>query len=222
MNESPDANAALAAYTRETLAALGPGELLDTAAALAAQCRALRQSLVASASIYVLPDELLSRVLRTLPPVSRLRACAVSRRFRLLIDRDALCAALNPARMLVSGRALEPGDSINSPDGRFTLMYQHDANFVLYYFTLEGYQPVWALQTVHVPYDQNRAGRVTLRSEGVVAVRNAREETYWSSPRPGGSAPYRLVVRNEGDFAIIDANDAVVWAATVAARPGAQ
>ena len=226
-SELPDADAALAAHTRESLAALSPAELLDTAVALAAQCRALRSSLAAaSASIYVLPDDLLSRVLHALPLVARVRCCAVSRRFRRLVDTDALRAALDPAHALVSGRPLAAGRSVNSPDGRYTLYYQHDANLVLYLRRpVDGtlLRPLWALQTVHVPYGQNAPGQLTLRRDGVVKVRNSRGETYWASPRPAGSAaPCRLVVRDQGDFAVVDANDAVVWVSAVEARPDAQ
>jgi hypothetical protein len=219
---SPDPDAALAAHTRDSLAALSPEALLDTAAALAASCRTLRSSLAASASVYILPDELLSRALHKLPLVSKARACAVSRRFKRLLWTPALRAALDPTRMLLSERSLLPGCSIDSPDGRLTLIYQHDANFVLYWRRDGGQnlQPIWALQTVNVLYNRNTAGRVTLRRDGVLAVRNSRGETYWETPwSPAGTAPYRLVVRNEGDFVLLDADDAVVWAAAVAVRP---
>lgn len=220
---SPDPDAALAAHTRESLAALSPEALLDTAAALAAACRSLRSSLAASASVYILPDELLSRALHKLPLVSKARACAVSRRFKRLLWTPALRAALDPTRMLLSDRSLLPGCSIDSPDGRMALVYQTDANFVLYWRRGDNdLQPTWALQTVSVLYDRNTAGRVTLRRDGVLAVRNARGETYWETPwNPAGTAPYRLVVQNEGDIVILDADDAVVWAAAVAVRPTA-
>jgi hypothetical protein len=221
---SPDPDATLAAHTRESLAALSPEALLETALALAASCHALRSSLAASASFDVLPDELLSRALHKLPLVSKARACAVSRRFKRLLWTPALRAALDPTRMLLSERALLPGCSIDSPDGRMTLIYQNDANFVLYWRREnENLQPTWALQEVNVNYGRNTPGRVTLRRDGVLAVRNARGETYWETPwSPAGTAPYRLVVRNEGDFVILDADDAVVWAAAVAVRPTAE
>ena len=121
---SPDAGAALAAHTRESLAALDHAALLDAATALASHCRSLRSSLAASASIYMLPDELLSRALHALPLVSRVRASAVSRRFRRMLSTEALRAAVDPAHVLLSSRSLTPGQGISSPNERLVLTYQ--------------------------------------------------------------------------------------------------
>jgi len=127
--------------------------------------------------------------------------------------------------VLLSGRSLGAGSSLVSPDGHFRLIYQRDANLVLYYYRIadeaehdEHPVPVWALQTVHVPYNHYHPGDLHLSTTGVVCVRDAYGRRYWETPAhaPG---PYRLVVRNEGDFVVLDENDAIVWAAVTADRP---
>ena len=218
----------LCSHTRESLASLSHAELLDTAVALAARCRVLEEARVGKPYISSLPDELLTRVLLALPVVSRLRCCAVSRRFKQLLHTPALCAelraAVDPAHVLLSGRTLGCGQDKTSPDGRFVLVYQTDANFVLYYDRSAPQrlhlQPVWALQTVgcHIFYT-HRAGRLELSRAGQVCVLNDRGHCYWQAPAPHGQPPYRLVVRNQGDFAVVDANDVAVWAAVPQVRP---
>ena len=85
-------------------------------------------------SIDALPDELLSRVLHPLPLVSRMRACAVSRRFKRLLATPALRAELRPAFVLFGGgRSLRARSGISTADGRFLLLYHDDANLVLYF-----------------------------------------------------------------------------------------
>lgn len=217
----------LCSHTRESLASLSHAELLDTAVALAARCRVLEEARVGKPYISSLPDELLTRVLLALPVVSRLRCCAVSRRFKQLLHTPALCAelraAVDPAHVLLSGRTLPMNGRLSSPDGRLVLIYQSDANLVLYTRNAQGppdsLLPIWAMQTVRVAYYNHLAGVLTLRHDGVVEVRGRYGTTYWASPHLTACvAPYRLVVRNEGDFAVVDANDAVVWAATVEVR----
>lgn len=181
-------------------------------------------SLAAAASLEALPDELLTRTLRMLPLVSRLRASAVSRRFKRLLYTPELRAAFDPAHVLPNRRSLARRHSLRSPDGRFLLVYQHDANLV-FHFCREGQLPlpIWAMQTVDAAYWLHAAGQLTMRNDGVAAL-NARywhqRPTYWESARPAHHAPpYRLAMRNEGDFAVIDADDAVVWAAVPAPLP---
>ena len=217
----------LASHTRESLASLAHDTLLDVAVALATRCRELEVTRVGKPYIYTLPDELLlSRILLALPVISRFRCCAVSRRFKTLLFtpalREELHAAVDPMHVLLSGRSLTPDLRLRSPDRRFFLVYQGDANLVLYYdFDASGihFVPVWALQTVGCPYARYRAHCLELSRDGVVAVVNYFNQRYWQSPAPNGQPPYRLVVRNQGDFAVLDCNDAVVWAAVPPARP---
>ena len=183
-----------------------------------------------SPSLDALPDELLSRVLHPLPLVSRMRACAVSRRFKRLLATPALCAELHPAFVLLGGmRSLGVRGAIGSADGRFLLLYQEDANLVLYFCRpgrvpasrTDCIQPVWALQTVGAPYHLHRAGRLELRANGVIVARDIHDLTYWTSLTDAAAVPpCRLVVRNDGDCVVLDANDAIVWAAVPDARPG--
>jgi hypothetical protein len=178
-----------------------------------------------------LPDELLARVLCVLPLVHRLRACAVARRFRRLAHTPALRAALNASHhILPGGAALRPREWRSSPDGHFRLYYQEDANLVLYYSaTAAGPHalPVWALQSVVGLFGFHLAGAARLSADGELRTTapGGPAHTVWqagagaaargATPAP----PYRLAVRNEGDFVILDADDAVVWAALPDRRP---
>jgi hypothetical protein len=224
--QAPTAADELDSHTRKSLALLSHDKLLEAAVALATRCRALEELLAGEPYIYTLPDELLlSRILLALPLLSRLRCCAVSRRFKRLLFtpalRDELRIALDPAHVLLSGRFRATDESVWSPDCRFLLSYQGDANLVLYYYRTMAHDghPVWALQTVACPYQHYAPGRLGLSRDGVVSVLDRCGHRYWQSPKPGGTPPYRLVVRNEGDFAVLDCNDDVVWAAVVHARP---
>ncbi len=97
-----------------------------------ARAQATRSSGV---SILSLPDELLLRCLAPLPPpLRRLHAAAVCRRFKRLLYTPALRAALLRAHMLPQGASLAPGESLTSPDGRFRFTLEaRGASIALYY-----------------------------------------------------------------------------------------
>ena len=214
-------------------------------------------------SLDGLPDEMLSRLLHMLPLVSKMRACAVNRRFARLLRTPALRAALDPAFVLLGGQVLGIDCGISSPDRRFRLQYQADANVVLYFCSrdmepheaalraagvavlrstsaediprvlvpvlerfrgqllrsltdggagasqvADGAQRVWALPTnVH----GKCAKHLKMWKEGVIDVRCMHGNPYWSAVGVAAMGPCRLVVRNEGDFVMVDADDRVVW-----------
>jgi len=167
-------------------------------------------------SLDGLPDEMLSRLLHMLPLVSKMRACAVNRRFARLLRTPALRAALDPAFVLLGGQVLGIDCGISSPDRRFRLQYQADANVVLYFCSrdMEPHevadvgQRVWALPTnVH----GKCAKHLKMWREGVMDVRSMHGNPYWSAVGVAAMEPCRLVVRDKGDFVMLDADDRVVW-----------
>ncbi len=189
-------------------------------------CADARALLQVVSGVDALPDELLSLLLHALPLVRRLRACLVSRRFKRLLYTPALRAAFSRAHMLPAGSALEPGSFITSPDGRFSFVFQNDANVVLYYAGgghapgVRG-QPVWAMQTVGGIYGY-APDRLEMHADGNLAAYGLDDDhnARWQSGTGGrGAPPYRLVARDCGDVAILDADDAEVWTAVPENRP---
>ncbi len=87
---------------------------------------------------------------------------------------------------------------------------------------------VWALQTVGGQFGYT-PGRLALlagdAAGGALVAFDSRGAPRWSTAAPhphdaGGCAPpFRLVVRDVGDVAILDANDAEVWVAVPERRP---
>jgi hypothetical protein len=149
----------------------------------------------------------------------------VCHRFERLLYTPALRAALHRAHMLPQGASLAPGESLTSPDGRFRFVYQTDAKVVLYYAPsghVRGVDGtfVWTLPFVGAHYGYT-PGRLALLGgvaggRRLVAFDNKRGAEQWTLHLDFGSArfapPYRLVVRDVGDVAILDADDAEVWA----------
>ena len=165
-----------------------------------------------------------------LPLRHRLRAATTCTRLKRLLYTPALRAATRPDHQMLSGGFLRPGGALTSPDGRFRFILQHDTDLALLYYaphrnvdTARG-TPVWTMQTVRGGYGYV-AWRLSLTDDGLLAMHDLYRIPRWTSrganvPPPAGYVgPYRLVVRNEGDAAIMDAEDTVVWMAVPERRP---
>jgi hypothetical protein len=193
--------------------------------------------LSATTTIDSLPDELLLRCFAPLPLLRRLAAAAACARFARLLHTPALRSALRRAHMLPQGESLFPGRALTSPDDRFRFIYQTDANVVLYYAPARhrgghGAGPaVWALQTVggEFMYSPGRLALLAPAADltgGQLVAFDARGAARWASNETGAgdaeerfAPPFRLVVRDVGDVAILDAEDAEVWVAVPERRP---
>jgi hypothetical protein len=200
------------------------------------RAQAGRGAVVSRASIDSLSDDLLLRALAPLPLLRRLRASAACRRFKRLLYTPALRASLRRAHMLLQGASLAPGGALTSPDDRFRFTFQTDANVVLYYAPQRhrggpGAGPaVWALQTVRGWFNYP-PGRLELQRDGrLVAYEEDIEQWFgaerWASSDVGAAPvsagfapPFRLVVRDVGDAAILDADDREAWVAVPERRP---
>jgi hypothetical protein len=178
--------------------------------------------------LQALPEDLLLRALAPLPLLHRLRAAASCSRLKRLLYTPALRAATRPAHLMTHAQPLGEGNALTSPDGRFRFTFQEDANVVLYYAAhghvrgVDG-APVWALQSVGGVFGYT-PGRLALTREGRLVACEPRGAVRWASApdaaAPAGTVgPYRLVVRNEGDVAILDAEDRLVWVAVPERRP---
>jgi hypothetical protein len=181
-----------------------------------------------------LPDDLLLRCVAPLPLRHRLRAAASCARLQRLIYTPALRAATRPAHLLTHAGQVCENEALTSPDGRFRFTFQEDANVVLYYAPsghvagADG-TPIWALQSVGGQFGHYIAGRLHLTRDGRLVARDSRAQERWAS-RPEGAlagatagvgfaTPFRLVVRDVGDVAILDAEDAEVWVTVPDRRP---
>jgi hypothetical protein len=179
-------------------------------------------------SIDSLPDDLLLRALAPLPLLRRLRASAACRRFKRLLYMPALRASLHRAHTLPQGESLAPGGALTSPDGRFRLVFKREGNVVLSH-AAGGHAPgvdgaaVWALG-VHSAFAPGRLALPVRRGPPgagqLVAFDNLGHARWASWPNPARFAPpFRLVVRDEGDVAVLDADDAEVWVAPPTSGP---
>ena len=180
--------------------------------------------LLEASSLESLPDHLVELVLSRLPAVPLLRCLLVSQRFqRVVLEEPTLLAPVASFdSALPPGSSLLPGESLLSPNGRVSLIYQRDANLVLYTRGGDGRErPVWALQTVHAPFGHS-PGSATLSHGGRLSASHAghrgehEARLQWRSPPPESfhEPPFRLAVLNSGVACILDANDERVWVTT--------
>jgi hypothetical protein len=181
-------------------------------------------------SIDSLPDDLLLRALAPLPLLRRLRASTVCRRFKRLLYTPALRASLRRAHMLPQGESLAPGGApLASPNGRVHFAFQTDGNAALCCATVgapgapgaDG-TAVRALRTDAYNFAPDRLALLAVA--GALVAFDVHGRARWcSSPHnateAGFAPPLRLVVRDAGDAAILDADDAEVWVAVPERRP---
>lgn len=113
------------------------------------------------------------------------------------------------ASILVQGQAINPGQNVNSANGRYQLSYQTDGNLVIYN---AAHQPVWATMTVG-----HGVGRAVMQDDGNLVVYNGSNQPLWASGtfgNPGSS----LVVQDDGNVVIYRANHTPAWASNTTGR----
>ena len=129
-----------------------------------------------------------------------------------LIWRDGMRnvpTVLPPARPhAYGGPELERGarlwhQSLTAPSGAYTLVHQDDGNLVLYDNPAQ--RAVWATNTWWAG-----DGWAELTEEGDLVVRNLCGAPVWRSGTAGSGAQ-RLVVDDEGGFALLDDSNSAVW-----------
>ena len=107
------------------------------------------------------------------------------------------------------GEVLNPGQSIASPDGQYSLVYQGDGNLVLY----RGATPLWASGT-----DGTAPGVCIMQTDGNLVIYAPAGEPIWASDTahaPGS----RLVVQDDGNV-VIYGPDGPVWATNTSVSTG--
>ncbi len=101
------------------------------------------------------------------------------------------------------GGVLYPGDVLDSPNGGYHLVYQHDSNFVLY----DGdWSAIWASGT-----GGDDPGFVVMQHDGNLVLYDAHDIPRWHTgthDHPGA----RLVVQDDGNVVVYDEDGSPLWA----------
>jgi hypothetical protein len=100
------------------------------------------------------------------------------------------------------GEVLDPGQQINSANGRYTFVYQTDGNLVLY----DGGTPLWASAT-----DGQPVGVCIMQTDGNLVIYARAGLALWASntwQHPGS----RLVMQDDGNVVIYRPDGTPVWA----------
>lgn len=95
--------------------------------------------------------------------------------------------------ILYSGDQLEQGETIQSNDGRFTLIMQTDGNFVMYKNTI----PKWATNTCCHP----EINRITMEPGGNLVLSDTNNTVRWQSNTDNRPGAY-LILQNDGNIVI--------------------
>jgi hypothetical protein len=106
------------------------------------------------------------------------------------------------------GQSLNPGQSVYSPDGRFRLTYQTDANFVLY--RSSDNLPLWAINCWPVCNNLGAPGHAIMQTDGNLVVYDANGAPVWNSGTFGHPGAY-LQVQNDGNMVVYDTNGSPLW-----------
>ena len=96
---------------------------------------------------------------------------------------------------------LNPGQTMLSPDGRFTLGMQGDGNLVLYFAG----SALWATATF------GSGNYATFQTDGNLVVYSAANAPLWGSGTAGNWAA-RFQMQNDGNMVIMSDADVVLWA----------
>jgi hypothetical protein len=105
-----------------------------------------------------------------------------------------------PSNRLGSGQQLRSGESLESSNGRFELMYQGDGNLVL----RDIGQAIWDSQT-----NGMSAGSLQMQSGGNLVIYDSGPQAIWSSrTNHAGSS---LLLQNDGNLVIEDSSGDVIW-----------
>ena len=97
-----------------------------------------------------------------------------------------------PRYFLNSGDTMAPGDVLSSPDGQYWLNYTLTMGLLT--ITKEGVM-VWRADA-----PSTSSGQAILGSDGVLALKNSDNVTYWSSGASPGPGPARLTLTNSGEL----------------------
>jgi len=112
---------------------------------------------------------------------------------------------------LVAGYCLPTRGCLTSPDGRFNLCMQTDANVVLY----QGSTAIWFSRT------QGRSTaspfRLCAETNGNLVAYDSRNTVLWAS-NTSGRGPANAVMQSNGNFVLYTASGQVIWSSGTCCR----
>ena len=120
-------------------------------------------------------------------------------------------ASYGAGALLLVGQTLRR-QSLTSPSGSCTLVYQDDGNLVLYRYDLD--RAVWASNTYGAS-----VGELVLQSDGNLVLYNRDGRALWATGTDGRPAA-RLSVRDEGTVVLETADGSELWSAPADVRAG--
>lgn len=100
---------------------------------------------------------------------------------------------------LAAGARLKPNEALCSSNGRFILVFQTDANVVLYH----GADPLWASNT----WQRCTPGHLTMQRDGNLVAHDSRGRAYWSTGTSGRSGTFKLMMKNDGNAMLFEDED---------------
>ena len=107
-----------------------------------------------------------------------------------------------PPVTLAPGQSLSPNQSVTSPNGQYTLVYQSDGNLVEY---ATGGGPLWATGT-----DGTCPGTAIMQSDGNFVIYDCNGTPVWNTGTWNNPGAY-LSLRDDGFLVICDTSGNVIW-----------
>jgi hypothetical protein len=101
------------------------------------------------------------------------------------------------------GDTLQVDESLESPNGQFSLRLQEDGNLVLY---SQDSQPLWASGT-----DGQDVSTATMQDDGNLVLYSSGGDAVWAANTFGNDRAY-LVLQDDGNLVIYSAAGAPLWA----------
>jgi hypothetical protein len=102
----------------------------------------------------------------------------------------------------VAGQQLWPGDSVRSANGQFTLIFQHDANLVLY--------DAAGISRWHSGTQGATPGYAVMQFDGNLVLYDAWDGALWSASTHNHPGAY-LAVQDNGDVVIFNQDGVPIW-----------
>jgi hypothetical protein len=103
--------------------------------------------------------------------------------------------------IMSGGQSLTAGQQLSSPNGTYRLVYQTDANLVLY----SGTAPVWATGK-----NLGRPARATMQTDGNFVTYDSSGKATWATGTNGNSGAF-LAVQNDGNLVVYAPGCKVLW-----------
>lgn len=111
---------------------------------------------------------------------------------------------------LTAGQSLNPGEALQSDNGKYSLQMQGDGNLVEYEGAASIESAIWASGTSDLPSFM-RPVRADMQDDGNLVLYAATGTPAWASGTDGNPGS-RLVVQDDRNLAIYNASGAQIWA----------